>query len=105
MNDWVHDLPVVWMAMLFFGATYIVTAIIYVAVVALATGERARAFKSASPGMLPPLGILFALFVAFTAQQVSGDNESANAALVREAGALAVSVSPPACWAEEPQAR
>jgi len=69
MNDWLHDLPVVWMAMLFFGATYIVTAIIYAAVVALATGERARAFKSASPGMLPPLGILFALFVAFTARR------------------------------------
>jgi len=105
MNDWVHDLPVVWMAMLFFGATYIVTAIIYAAVVALATGERARAFKSASPGMLPPLGILFALFVAFTAQQVWGDNDRANAALGREASALRAAVVLAVGWAEEPQAR
>ena len=50
---------------LFFGGTYLVTAITYAAVMVLATGGRARAFKSASPGMLPPLGILFALFVAF----------------------------------------
>jgi len=105
MNDWLHDLPVVWMAMLFFGATYIVTAIIYAAVVALATGERARAFKSASPGMLPPLGILFALFVAFTAQQVWGDNDRANAALGREASALRAVVVLAVGWAEEPQAR
>jgi len=105
MNDWLHDLPVVWMAMLFFGATYIVTAIIYAAVVALATGERARAFKSASPGMLPPLGILFALFVAFTAQQVWGDNDRANAALGREASALRAAVVLAVGWAEEPQAR
>ena len=53
------------------------------AVMVLATGERARAFKSASPGMLPPLGILFALFVAFTAQQVWGDNDRASAAIDR----------------------
>src|SRR5215472_14673614 len=105
MNDWVHDLPVVWMAMQFFGATYIVTAIIYAAVVALATGERARAFKSASPGMLPPLGILFALFVAFTAQQVWGDNDRGSAALNREASALRAAVVLAAGWPAEPQAR
>jgi hypothetical protein len=39
--------------------------------------------------MLPPLGILFALFVAFTAQQVWGDNDRASAAIEREASALA----------------
>src|SRR5215813_353019 len=91
MNDWLHGLPIVWMAMLFFGGTYPLAAIIYVAVMVLATGERARTFKSASPGspgMLPPLGILFALFVAFTAQQVWADNDRANAAVDRDASAL-----------------
>src|SRR5438067_1792467 len=105
MNDWLHNLPIAWMAMLFFGVTYLVTAIIYAAVMVLATGERARAFKSASPGMLPPLGILFALFVAFTAQQVWGDNDRASAAIDREASALRAAVVLATGWPGEAQAR
>jgi hypothetical protein len=105
MNDWLHELPIVWMAILFFGGTYLVTAIIYVAVMVLATGGRGRAFKSASPGMLPPLGILFALFVAFTAQQVWGDNDRAGAAIAREASALRAAVILAAGWPAEPQTR
>jgi hypothetical protein len=65
-----------------------VTAAIYAVVMALAKGERARAFKAVSPGMLPPLGILFSLFVAFTAAQVWGDNDRAGTAVDREATAL-----------------
>jgi hypothetical protein len=38
--------------------------------------------------MLPPLGILFALFVAFTAAQVWSDNDRAAAAVSSEARAL-----------------
>ena len=38
--------------------------------------------------MLPPLGIIFGLFVAFTASQVWNDNERANTAVDREASAL-----------------
>jgi hypothetical protein len=70
MNDWLHNLPLPWMALVVFGAVYLVTAVIYAVVIGLAAGERARAFKAVSPGMLPPLGILFALFIAFTASQV-----------------------------------
>ena len=36
----------------------------------LTVGERAGSFKAVSPGLLPPLGIIFGLFVAFTAAQV-----------------------------------
>jgi hypothetical protein len=88
MNDWLHNLPVMWMAVVLFSATYIATAGIFAAVIVLARGERALAFKAVSPGMLPPLGILFALFVAFTASQVWSNNDSANAAVSREASAL-----------------
>src|SRR6478672_7692350 len=88
MNDWLHNLPIVWMALLVFGLTALVTAAIYLAVTVLSVGERARAFKAVSPGMLPPLGILFALFVAFTAAQVWGDNDRATAAVNHEASAL-----------------
>jgi hypothetical protein len=58
------------MALLVFGFTYFFSAAIYAAVVGLAVGERARSFKAVSPGMLPPLGIIFGLFVGFTAAQV-----------------------------------
>jgi hypothetical protein len=88
MSDWLHDLPVVWMAFVVFGTTYLVTAAIHAVVTALAVGERARSFKAVSPGMLPPVGILFGLFVAFTAAQVWSDADRANAAVNREASAL-----------------
>jgi len=88
MSDWLHDLPIVWMALIVFGFTYLVAAAIHVVVSALAVGERARAFKAVSPGMLPPLGIIFGLFVGFTAAQVWNDNERASAAVSREASAL-----------------
>jgi len=32
MSDWLHNLPVLWMSLLVFGFTYLVTAAIYVAV-------------------------------------------------------------------------
>jgi hypothetical protein len=79
------------MALLIFGLTALVTAAIYVVVNVLAVGERARSFKAVSPGLLPPLGILFALFIAFTATQVWNDNEKASAVVDREASALRTS--------------
>src|SRR5437762_11840601 len=42
--------------------------------------------------MLPPLGIVFGLFVAFIAAQVWNDNERAEAAVNREASALRTAV-------------
>jgi len=88
MRDWLHNLPVAWMTLAAFAATYLLAGVIFAVVNLLARGERARVFKSISPGMLPPLGILFGLFVAFTASQVWSDIDRANAAVNREAGAL-----------------
>jgi len=88
MNDWLHNLPVVWLALVVFGLTYMATAAIYSIVTVLAMGDRTRSFKAISPGMLPPLGILFGLFVAFTAAQVWNDNDRASAAVNAEASAL-----------------
>ena len=75
MSDWLHNLPIVWMTLVIFGFTFLLATGIYALVTALAKGERARAFKVISPGMLPPLGIIFGLFVAFTAAQVWNDND------------------------------
>jgi len=88
MSDWLHSLPVLWMAILVFGFTYLITAGIYAVVTVFAVGERARSFKAISPGLLPPLGIIFGLFVVFTAAQVWTDNEKAKAEIDREASAL-----------------
>jgi hypothetical protein len=76
------------MAAVVFGGTYLVVAITYASVALLNVGQRARSFKAISPGMLPPLGIIFGLFVAFTAAQVWNDIERANGAVNREASAL-----------------
>jgi hypothetical protein len=88
MSDWIHNLPVPSMALVVFGFTYLLAASIFAAVTALATGERAKSFKAISPGMLPVLGIIFGLFVAFTAAQVWADNDRAGASVSREASAL-----------------
>ena len=105
MNDWLHNLPIVWMALVVFGFTYLLAAGIYGLVTILAKGERARAFKVISPGMLPPLGIIFGLFVAFTAAQVWSDNERANAAVDREASALRAVVVLAAAFPGEPESQ
>jgi hypothetical protein len=76
------------MALVVFCTTYLLAAAIFAAVNLLAKAERARAFKAISPGLLPPLGILFGLFVAFTAAQVWSDIGRAGAAVSREAGSL-----------------
>src|SRR5262245_21676896 len=54
----------------------------------LAKGERGRAFKAISPGMLPPLGIIFGLFVAFIGRFIHG-NEVSPGNLCREPAAVA----------------
>ena len=88
MSDWLHELPLRWMAIVVFGSTFAATAVIYAAVMILADKERGRSFKAVSPGLLPPLGIIFGLLVAFTAAQVWNDNERAQTAVNREASAL-----------------
>jgi hypothetical protein len=54
----------------------------------LAKGEHAEALKAVSPGMLPPMGILFALFVGFLAVGVWDNVERAEEAVADEASAL-----------------
>ena len=70
MSDWLLNLPVLWMAVVIFAAIYLFAASIYWIVTRLAVNDRARAFKAVSPGMLPPLSILFALLVGFIAVEV-----------------------------------
>src|SRR5215467_6466339 len=76
------------MALIVFVITYLIAGGIYLVVTRLALTEWARAFKAVSPGMLPPLGILFALLVGFIAVEVWNDFDKAKTAVTTEASAL-----------------
>jgi Protein of unknown function (DUF4239) len=89
MGDWLLNLPVLAMGAVILALTYLGTAVIYRVVTWLAQNERNRAaFKAISPGMLPPLSVVFALLVGFLAAQVWSDGERASSAVNREASAL-----------------
>jgi hypothetical protein len=42
MSDWIHALPLGWMAILIFGSTFLIATVIHQLVMALAVGDRAR---------------------------------------------------------------
>jgi hypothetical protein len=88
VSEWLFHLPIVWMTLVCLAATYLIAWAIHAMVMALAVGERLRAFKGISPGILPPLGILYALLVAFLATQVWTDQQRAHDTVNREASAL-----------------
>lgn len=105
MGHWILNLPVPAMAAVILGATWLGTAVIYLTVQRLATGERVRAFKAISPGILPPLSLMFALLVGFLAAQDWGDVERAHTAINREASSLRAVVLLAAAFPGEPEAK
>jgi Protein of unknown function (DUF4239) len=88
ITGWLQDLPLAGLALTVFALTFLATAAVYLVVMALAVGERGAAFKAFSPGMLPPMGLLFGLLVGFLAAQVWSDAGRAQEAVNREASAL-----------------
>jgi hypothetical protein len=55
--DWFLNLPVSWMALIVFLATFLIAGGVYLVVTRLA--EKSRAFKAVSPGLLPVTGRSF----------------------------------------------
>jgi Protein of unknown function (DUF4239) len=88
MSDWLLNLSVPWMGLVISLTTYLIAGGVYLIVTRLAVNERAKVFKAISPGMLPPLGILFALLVGFIAVEVWSNYDKAKAAVATEASAL-----------------
>lgn len=89
MGNWLFGLPLFWMGVAVFALTYLIAALVYLTITRLATNEaRLTAFRSVSPGMLPPLGIIFGLLVGFTAAQVWSDYDRAKLAVTNEASGL-----------------
>jgi hypothetical protein len=105
MSDWLHGLPILWMTMVVFGLVYVLAGAIQLVIRLLAGGNGARSFAAISPGMLPPLGLVFGLFVVFTAAQVWSDNDRATAVVNREASALRAVVVLAGIFPGEPEAR
>ena len=88
MSDWFLNLPVIWIGLVGFAGTYLIAFLILTIVMRLAVDDRARAFKALSPGMLPPLGIIFGLLVGFIAAKVWSDFERAKVAVATESSSL-----------------
>src|SRR5260370_10283387 len=65
MSDWLHNLPVPWMALVVFGFTYLLAAAIHAGVAVLAAGNRPKSPTAISPGMLAPPRIIFCPFGSF----------------------------------------
>src|SRR5262249_46491044 len=105
MGDWLLGLPVFWMGVVIQAVVYLYTAVVYLIITKLAVGERAKVFKAVSPGMLPPLSVVFALLVGFLAAQVWNDGQAANATVNREASALRAIVLLAATFPGESQQR
>ena len=92
MSAWIHALPVGWMVVLVFGATYAAAAVLYAIALALGRSERGRKAHAMSPGLLSPLGVVFGLLVVFTGAQVWGDMDRARSSVNQEANALRTAV-------------
>lgn len=94
-----------WLALVILLAVYAATALLYIVVTRQATGDRVRVFKAVSPGMLPPLAIIFALLVGFLAAQVWSETDRASTAVNREASALRAAVLMAGRFPGEPERR
>ena len=105
MDEWLHNLPVWWMAFVVFAIAYLAAGGIFVIIMALAKGERVRVFKSVSLSLLPPLGTIFGLLVAFSAVQVWNDMDRAKMAVDREASAIRMVVLLATSFPGEPEAQ
>src|ERR1043166_5959284 len=105
MGDWFFNLSVPWMALVIFLATYLIACSVDLVVTRLAVNERAKGFKAVSPGMLPPLGILFALLVGFIAVEVWNNFDKAKLAVASEASALRAVVLLAGTFPEEQKMR
>ena len=76
------------MSLAIFAATFIAGALVHLVSGWLARGPNGRSYKAVSPGLLSPIGVIFGLFIAFTAAQVWNDTARADAAVDAEASAL-----------------
>jgi len=85
---WLYGLPLGLLVLVVLGLALGVAAMIWVVICGVSGGGRAQILAAVSPGMLPPLGIVFALVVGFLAAGVWSNASDARLAVNREASAL-----------------
>jgi hypothetical protein len=98
---WVYGLSFGWLILVVLGLALGVAAVIWVLISVIAVGGRAQVLAALSPGMLPPLGIVFALVVGFLAAGVWSNASDARTAVNREASALRTRI----CWSPSSRRR
>ena len=86
--NWLHSLSIVSLLLVTCAATALVTAAIYVIVTRLAAAGQRDALAAVSPGLLPPLALVFGLLIGFLAAGVWSNNSNAQQAVDSEASAL-----------------
>ena len=85
---WVERLPTAWLILVVFAGTFLLAFVIYYVVLRAAAGPSGPALKAISPGLLPPMALVFGLIVAFLVAGLWGDLNNARDAVNREASAL-----------------
>jgi hypothetical protein len=86
--NWLHSLSIASLLLVTCAAAAIVTVAIYVIVTRLAAAGHRDALTAVSPGMLPPMALVFGLLIGFLAAGVWSNNSSAQQAVDSEASAL-----------------
>ena len=88
MTGWLNSLSTLPLAIVLCLVVAIVAGVIFVIVTRLAAGGHAATFSAVSPGMLPPMALVFGLVIGFLAAEVWSAHSSAQQAVDREASAL-----------------
>src|SRR5204863_4234663 len=87
--SWLEGLAIGWLIVVVLVTTLVVTVGIYFGVMRAAANERrGAAFRAVSPGMLPPMGLVFGLIVGFLVAGLWNDLSDARDAVNREASSL-----------------
>jgi hypothetical protein len=87
MINWVQNLPIGFLIVVVLVGMTIVTAAVYATVMALA-GSPHGARLQISPGMLPPMALVFGLLVGFLVAQLWSNVAAARTAVNQEASSL-----------------
>jgi len=86
--NWLHSLSIVSLLLVTCAATALVTVAIYLIVTRLAAAGQRDALSAVSPGLLPPLALVFGLLIGFLAAGVWSNSSNAQQAVDNEASAL-----------------